>query len=93
MRRSIVTATSAAVVTAALCTAANALAVSPGLLVKSTETSVTQVHWRHRHWRGWHRPSSTATTLHVFTRGGAIGAAAGNDRAMVVAATQVAAWI
>jgi len=56
MRRSIVTATSAAVVAAGLCTVANAMAVSPGRLVKSTETSVTQVHWRHRHWRGWHRP-------------------------------------
>jgi hypothetical protein len=56
MRKSLVTAAFAALVAAGCCTMANAMPASPGLLVKASETSVTQVRWRHRHVRGWYRP-------------------------------------
>lgn len=56
MRRSLVTAALAVLATAGLCTEPNAMPASPVLLAKATEASVTPVHWRHRHWRGWYRP-------------------------------------
>ena len=57
MRRSLIAAAFAALATAGLCTGANAVPAGPSLLVaKATETNVTQVYWRHRHWRGSYRP-------------------------------------
>jgi hypothetical protein len=57
MRRSIVSAAFAAVVTAGLCTTANALPAGPGVLAaKTNEANVTQVYWGYRRWGGWHRP-------------------------------------
>jgi hypothetical protein len=56
MRRSMIAAVFAALATAALCTGANAAPAGPSLLVaKASETSVTQVYLRHRHWRGSYR--------------------------------------
>jgi hypothetical protein len=56
MRKTLVTAAFAALVTAGCFTVANATTASPGLLVKANETSVTQVRWRHRHVRVGYRP-------------------------------------
>jgi hypothetical protein len=57
MPRSMIAAVFAAVVTAGLCSGANAVPAGPSLLLaKATETGVTQVYWRHRYWRGSYRP-------------------------------------
>ena len=57
MRRSIVTAAFVALVATGLCTTANAVPASPGLLAaKANETNVTQVFWGYRRWGGWRRP-------------------------------------
>ena len=57
MRRSIVSAAFVAVITAGLCTTANALPAGPGVLAaKTNEANATQVYWGYRRWGGWHRP-------------------------------------
>jgi hypothetical protein len=58
MRRSMIATVFAALAITGLCTGANAGPAGPSLLIaKATETSVTQVYWRHRHWRSSYRPS------------------------------------
>jgi hypothetical protein len=57
MRRSMIAAAFAALVTVGFGGAAISLPASPGLLaVKAGETTATPVVWRTRHWRGWRRP-------------------------------------
>ena len=58
MRRSMIAAVFVVLATAGLCTGANAVPAAPSLtMAKATETDVTQVYWRHRHWRGSYRSS------------------------------------